>query len=354
MRGRHVRGLVLEATGRIAFREDIAEPDLLDPRDAVVAVTAAGLCGSDLHPYEGREAVRFGVVQGHEIVGEVLSVGSAVTAFKRGDRVLASFTTSCGLCDFCRRGLSARCVSGELFGYGPPDGARPPLQGGQAERVRVPLADSTLVAVPPAVTDAEAVLLTDNLPTAWYAAQRADITPGASVAVVGLGSVGLLALAAARSAGAGSVVAVDPVEDRRRRAAALGATTVDPEAAAKMEGQFDAVVEAAGTAPAQRLAFSLLRPGGVLSLISVQTAEHFAFTPVHAYDANATIRAGRAPVRSVLEDLLPRIAAGELRIPVETVVTHPAVPLEEGPGTYRRFAAREAGLVKAYFDPQLA
>lgn len=344
-----MRGLVLEGTRHIAYRDDLVEPEVLDPRDAIVELTAAGLCGSDLHPYEGREAVQFGVVQGHEIVGHVVAVGSQVTTVRPGDRVLAVFTTSCGRCGACRRGLSARCESGWLFGYGAPGGDV--LHGGQAERVRVPLADGTLVKVPPSLSDKEAVLLTDNLPTAAYAVQRADVGQGDAVAIVGLGSVGLLSVVASRAAGAGTILGIDPVDDRRQRAAALGATVRTHDNAADLRGHFDAVIEAAGTMAAQRLAFSLVRPGGTLSIIAVQTDQAFAFSPVQAYDSNITVRTGRAPVRSLLDKLLTRVTAGELPIPAAAVVTHDDVPLADGPDLYRRFAAREPGLVKAVFAP---
>ena len=345
-----MRGLVLDGPGVIRLAGDLPEPAVVEATDAVVAVTAAGLCGSDLHPFQGRERVRPGVVQGHEIVGEVVATGTAVTRFSPGDRVLAAFTTSCGHCTFCAAGLTSRCERGALFGYGDPDDlTRPALHGGQAELVRVPLADSTLVGVPPGSSDAEAILLTDNLPTAWYAVQRADIRPGAAVAVVGLGSVGLLAVQVALGQGAGSVVAVDLVEDRRRRAAGLGATALTPEAASDLAEHVDAVIEAAGSPVAQRLAFSLLRPGGTLSVIAVQTDPSFPISPIEAYDRNLTLRVGRAPVRAVLDELLPLVARGDLPIPTAAVVTHSGLDLADGPEIYRRFAAREAGLVKAVF-----
>jgi alcohol dehydrogenase len=347
-----VRGLVLDGPGRIRLAEDLPDPRIVEDTDAIVAVTAAGLCGSDLHPYEGRERVRPGVVQGHEIVGKVVAAGPAVTRFGAGRRVLAAFTTSCGGCGFCTHGLTSRCVQGALFGYGHPDKPRSEaLDGGQADLVRVPLADTTLMAVPDTIGDVDAVLLTDNLPTAWHAARNADITAGTAVAVVGLGSVGLLTVQAAFAQGAGTVVAVDLVADRRDRAAALGATACSPDDIADAAGTFDAVIEAAGSQAAQGLAFTLLRPGATLSIIAVQTDRSFAFTPVEAYDANLTLRAGRAPVRAVLDELLPLITADTLRIPTDTVVTHAAVPLEAGPQLYRRFAAREPGLVKAVFAP---
>jgi threonine dehydrogenase-like Zn-dependent dehydrogenase len=351
-----MRGLTLDGVGLVSYRTDLPDPSVREPGDVVVAVHRAGLCGSDLHPYAGREPVRFGVVPGHEVVGEVVATGGEVRAFPPGARVLVPFTTSCGGCRPCRAGLSSRCATGALFGYAPPDDeAVPALHGGQAELLRVPQADGTLVAVPAGMTDEQALLLADNFPTGWYAAERAGIRPDDVVAVVGLGAVGLCAVTAAFALGARAVLAVDPVDGRRARAAELGAETTPPDAAATAVQALDgggvgAVIEAAGTHAAQALAFALVRPGGTLSIIAVQTADRLAFTPVDAYDVNLTVRLGRAPVRSLLDRLLPRIADG-LEVPVAAVVTHPHVALEEGPALYRRFAAREAGLVKALFVP---
>jgi alcohol dehydrogenase len=367
-----VRGLVLRRVRDITLATDLPDPTIEAPGDAVVAVRAAGLCGSDLHPYEGREPARTGVVQGHEAVGEVVAIGPAVRTVTVGERVLVPFTTSCGRCPPCTRGLTARCVHGELFGWGDPD--RPDvaaLHGGQAELLRVPLADTTLVRVPARVDDVAALLLTDNLPTAWEAVERTGLGTGEPLVVVGLGSVGLCAVVAARALGAGPVLAVDPLPDRRERARRLGADVVTtPEAAAATlaalleagaqdagrtgapaSGRAPCIVEAAGTHGAQRLAFELLAPGGTLSVIAVQTDERFAFTPAEAYDRNATVRAGRASVRATLERLLPRIEAGHVPIPAAACVTHRDVPLAAGPEHYRRFAAREPGLVKVAFRP---
>ncbi|GBD86053.1 alcohol dehydrogenase [bacterium BMS3Abin02] len=351
-----MRGLTLDGVETITFRDDLPDPRLEADTDAIVAVRRAGLCGSDLHPYLGRESVRFGVIPGHEVVGEVTEIGGVVSRFSVGRRVIVPFTTSCGECDPCRSGLSARCVRGDLFGYGDPeDPSKSALQGGQAELLRVPLAEGTLVAVPEGISDEAALLLSDNFPTGWHAARRAAVRPGRAVAVVGLGSVGLSAVAAAKTMGADPVLAVDPVEDRRNRAERLGARAAHPRDAESVadlmtEGGFVSVIEAAGALSAQGLAFRLLRPGGTLSTIAVQTADRFAFTPVDVYDRNATIRAGRAPVRSVLERLLPLVVAGRVKMPTDVIVTHPAVPIEQGPDTYRRFAAREPGLVKVSFS----
>ena len=346
-----MHGLVLDGVRAVTYRTDLDDPRVVEPSDVVVRVGRAGLCGSDLHPYEGREEVGFGVVPGHEVVGEVVAVGAQVGAVHRGDRVLVPFTTSCGRCAPCRRGLSSRCETGALFGYGDPAGRRPPLHGGQAELLRVPLAAATLVPAPAGVSDVDALLLTDNFPTGWFAAERADFRAGETVAVVGLGSVGLCSVAAARALGAGRIVAVDTVADRRERAAELGAIALAPDEAAAEAGIAAAVVEAAGSPAAQGLGLSLLRPGGTLSVIAVQTDPAFGFSPVQAYDANVTVRVGRAPVRSLLQRLLPEIVAGTIGVPGDLVLTHPDVALADGPEAYRRFAAREPGLVKVAFVP---
>lgn len=354
-----MRGLVLAGVGDVRLVHDLPDPTVEQPTDAVVAVTRTGLCGSDLHPYEGRESTRFGVVPGHEAVGTVIALGAEVRSFALGDRVLVPFTTSCGTCRACRDGLSSRCVHGALFGFGDPgDLDAPPLHGGQAAYVRVPLADGTLVAVPDDLDDAAAVLLTDNVPTGWAAATRGEVGPGSQVVIVGLGSVGLCSLHAARALGATTIVAVDPVASRCASALSLGAdVAVHPDDAQDAVWErtrgagADAAIDASGTRAGQALAAATLRSGGTLSIIAVQTEARFAVTPVQAYDRNLTIRAGRAPVRSLLDELLPRVRSGEVTIPTTVLLTHPAESLADGPGLYRRFAAREAGLVKAALAP---
>jgi alcohol dehydrogenase len=352
-----VRGLTFDGPGQVTARDDLPDPHPTAPTDAVIAVRASGLCGSDLHPYEGREPARAGVVPGHEAVGEVAEVGAAVRRVVPGDRVLVPFSTSCGTCPPCRRGLTARCRAGQLFGWGDPgDPTAPVLHGAQAELLRVPLADGTLVAVPSGLDDLDAVLLTDNLPTGWTAVERAAVHGGEPVVVIGAGSVGLCAAWAARTLGAGPVVVVDPVPGRRERAVRFGARAVGPGDAVTAVRELapdgvPAIVEAAGSPAAQRLAASLAAPGGTLSLISVQTGDRFGFSPVDAYDRNLTVRTGRAPARSVLDELIPRLRTGGLELPTAAIVTHPAVPLEDGPTVYRRFAAREDGLVKAVLRP---
>lgn len=346
-----MRGLVFDGPYEIRFAHDLPEPEIKAPTDAVVAVSAAGLCGSDLHAYQGRETSATGVVPGHEAVGIVLEVGADVTRVEVGERVIVPFTASCGHCERCGQGLTSRCWSSELFGWGDPSGRRPPLPGTQAERLRVPLADGTLVQAPTDVDDATALLLSDNFPTAWDGVARTDWRDG-PLAVIGLGSVGLCAVAAALAHGVTEVMAIDPVEERRVAAVSLGVgVTARPPGAAGDLGRFPAVVEAAGPVAAQELAASIADIGATISILSVQTAEHFGIDPVTAYERNLTIRAGRAPVRRTLDDILPRVSDGLIRVPTATVITHPDQALEDGPDLYRTFAAREEGLIKATFRP---
>jgi len=345
-----MRGLIFDAPGEIRYADDLVEPAIREPTDAIVAVASAGMCGSDLHPYQGREKCAAGVIPGHEAVGVVVEIGARVNKVVVGERVIVPFTVSCGHCERCTRGLSSRCWSSELFGWGDPSGRTRPLHGAQAERLRVPLADSTLVQAP-MVDDGTALLLTDNFPTAWHAVTRTDWTNG-PMAVIGLGAVGLCAVAAALTRGVPEIVAIDPLESRRVAAVSLGmrVRTATPEEAPSL-GRFSTVVEAAGPKTAQAMAVSIADIGATISIIAVQTAEQFGLEPVAAYDKNLTIRAGRAPVRSVLDEILPGVADGSISVPTSTVITHPERPLSEGPDLYRAFAARDNGIIKATFRP---
>src|ERR1041385_7358268 len=173
-----------------------APPVLVDPTDVLVEVELAGLCGSDLHPWSGREkGLDPGTTMGHELTGRVLAAGSAVRRFRPGDVVMSPFSTSCGACAPCRRGLSARCSAGSLFGWRQ---AGHGLEGAQAGVVRVPLADGTLVLRPAEISAAEGLLLGDVVSTGFHAVERAGVGRGIAVAVVGLGAVGLAAVIAAR------------------------------------------------------------------------------------------------------------------------------------------------------------
>lgn len=335
-----MRALVFEGPGLIAVA-DRPDPAIVEATDALVRVTRAGLCGSDLHPYLGREPLARGAIPGHEAVGVVEAVGSATAGLEVGQRVIVPFTTSCGGCDPCSNGLSARCESGELFGWRNPKDPKIGLDGCQAELVRVPLAASTLVAAPD-VSDPAALLLADNLPTAAAAVHRARARD--SLTVVGLGAVGLCAIAVAKASGVGHIVAIDPVPARLEAAVGLGAVPGGP----GVSEPTASVIEAAGSPAAQRTALECASPGAFISIISVQTSTELPFTPIEAYNRNLTVAWGRAPVRSILDHQLDFLA-GVARSISDVVVDEPEWALGDGPIAYRAFSDR--AFIKAAMDP---
>lgn len=360
-----MRGLNLIGLESIVFREDLPEPEIEEGTDAVVRVDLAGICGSDLHQYFGREPVAPHTIPGHELVGEIVQAGPAVKAFKPGDRVFSPFTTSCNVCYFCQSGLSARCEKWQAYGYQPPvgveDGGRG-IQGAQAEYVRVPLADSTLLRVPRVGGEEEALLLGDNFTTGFFAADSANIRGGDLTVVLGCGAVGLSAIVAAKYLGSEQIIAVDRIDSRRRRAERLGAIAVSPEAALDVTHEAastsrrvaaDQVLEAVGLPDAQRLAFRLVRPGGTIVAVGMHTAADFEFSPEDAYNHNLTYRAGRCPVRSFLPRILDAVQSGDLVIPTEHIITHRGVPLEDASRAYEQFSRREDDCVKVLLAPHL-
>ena len=348
-----MHAITFQAVETLSY-ENVPDPSVEEPGDAVVRVAAAGLCGSDLHPYFGREVgIEPGTVMGHELVGEVVALGRGVTGLKVGDRVVAPFTTSCGACFYCGIGLTARCTRGRLFGW-VQDGAG--LHGAQAELVRVPMAGSTLVRVPEGLDDAVAVLAGDVLSTAAYGADLAGVGEGDLVVVVGCGPVGLLAILASLERGAREVVAVDRVPSRLTLAERFGATPADfaggdPRALVRERSDgrgADAAIEAVGTPEATRAAADLLRLGGSLAAVGVHTESHLALTPGELYDRNLRYAAGRCPARRYLPASL-ELAARHERL-LATLISH-CLPLSQGVEAYRRFGAREEGWTKVVLTP---
>jgi 2-desacetyl-2-hydroxyethyl bacteriochlorophyllide A dehydrogenase len=346
-----MRAVVFRAIEDVAVA-DVEEPRLRSATDVVVEVEAAGLCGSDLHPYYGREVgLDAGTIMGHEFVGRVVETGPDVHGLAAGDRVVAPFTTSCGRCLPCREGLTARCEHGQLFGW-VQDGTG--LHGGQAERVRVPLADGTLVRVPDAMDPALALLAGDILSTALFGCTLAGVREGSRVAVVGCGPVGLMTIRAALSLGAETVYAVDRVASRLEWAGALGARALhledDPAAAIRAHGGrgADAVVEAVGGAAATRTAADLVRTGGRIAAVGVHTEPHLALSPGEIYDRNLTYAGGRCPARHFLPRAL-ELAAADAGL-LSGLITH-RLPLDAAPDAYRAFGERREGWGKVIFTP---
>ena len=345
-----MHGVCFRAPGQVVW-DEVVDPQLEQPTDAIVAVEIAGMCGSDLHPFFGREqGLDPGTVMGHEFVGRVIEVGADVRSVRPGQRVFAPFSTSCGECATCRSRLTSRCERGQLFGW---ISGGVGLHGGQAERVRVPLADGTLKVVPDGLSPDAALLLGDNFSTACFCADLADIRRDEVTVVIGCGSVGLLGILAAKAQGAGPIVAVDPVPERLARAAALGAIAVPPGSAVletiraerAPRGAYS-VMEFVGLPAAQRLAWEVLRPGGVMAVIGCHCAG-FAFSPAEAYDKNLTYRTGRCPARHYMDVLTDRVVRDLPHI--AQVITHRFAPAD-CVRAYDVFAHHREGCIKAVFE----
>jgi threonine dehydrogenase-like Zn-dependent dehydrogenase len=335
---------------RTIHHDTVPDPRIVHAGDAIVRVERAGLCGSDLHVYHGREVgLDVGTVMGHELVGRIVEAGPQARRHSVGTRVVAPFSTCCGACYYCRRGLSARCPDGALFGWVQ---ERQGLQGAQAEFVRVPHADATLVPVDDGLPAELAVLLADVVPTGWHVARLGEVSAGDTVVVLGCGPVGLAATVAAREQGAGRVFAVDSIAERLALAARFGAEPlplgdgVAPVVREATGGRgADAALEVVGSSAASRLAFDLVRPGGVVAIAGVHHESQFAFSPLEAYDKNLTLRIGRCPARSYMEDLLPLLRN---RPDLAGMVTH-RLPLADGPAAYGLFDLKQDGCIKVVF-----
>jgi len=332
--------------------KDLVDPTVIQPTDAIVQVRLAGLCGSDLHVYYGRETgIDVDTVMGHELVGRIVETGSAVNSLNIGDRVYAPFTTNCGDCFYCNSGLTARCTSGQLFGW-VENGIG--LNGGQSEFVRVPLADGTLKKIPDSVSDASALLLGDNFSTGFYCAEMAEVSASGTYVVVGCGTVGLLCIMAAKHLGAKTIYALDPVAERRAEAETLGAIALDANDAAikevklKTDGRgADAVMELVGLPAAQKLAFEIIRPGGIMSVVGCHCTPNFAFSPIGAFDKNLTYRTGRCSARSYMDKLTDLVADGTFEL--DRFISR-SFGVEDCVNAYDIFSNRKDGCLKAAIE----
>src|SRR5215211_7887241 len=261
-----MRAVTFQAPGEVRV-DEVGEPELLAADDAIVRVGTSGICGSDLHIYHGRVQIEPGFVIGHEFVGEVIAAGDEVTRVAVGDRVLGTYATACGKCFFCLREEFHKGDESRVYGHGATLGS---LQGAQAEQVLVPHANLVLRRVPEGLSDDAALFAGDVAGTAYHAIVEGALQPGGTVAVLGLGPVGLCAVLLARAAGAATVVAVDSVAERLRVAESLGATAVhladgDPRGTVKelTEGRgVDLSIDAVGHPDALDLACRLARKAG--------------------------------------------------------------------------------------------
>jgi 2-desacetyl-2-hydroxyethyl bacteriochlorophyllide A dehydrogenase len=323
--------------------EDVPEPELAEPTDAIVRIEASGVCGSDLHIYHGRVKIEPGFTIGHEYVGTVTAIGEDVRSVAVGDRVLGCFQSACGHCFFCRRGLFHKCDSSRTFGHGAALGS---LQGTQAEQALVPSADLVLRKVPDGMSDDVALFAGDVMGTGYHAAVESGLQPGNTAAVLGLGPVGLCAVQAAFATGAAHVIAVDTVPERLAMAESFGAEPVhlteqDPRAAARAatEGRgVDACIDAVGDPRALELAIRLTRKCGTVQAIGVYAERcevHMGLFWIKAMN----MRSGHANVIGHVDRVLELMAGG--RLDPGPLVTH-HMSLEQAPEAYALYDRREA------------
>jgi threonine dehydrogenase-like Zn-dependent dehydrogenase len=327
-----VRATVFHAPGDVRV-EDVPDPRIVAPTDAIVRVTHACICGSDLWFYRGVNQWEPGWRTGHEFAGVVAEVGSEVRGLKPGDRVLAPFSFSDNTCEFCAKGVHTSCLNGGYWGGSDND-------GGQGEAVRVPQADGTLVVMPDSVADDPALLraavpLTDVMSTGHHAAVSAGVRRGGTVAVVGDGAVGLCGVLAAARLGAERIFALGHHADRLDIAKRFGATDLvsargDEAIAAVLDatgGGAESVLECVGAQSSMDLALGVARPGGRVGYVGVP-AQVGSIDIRRMFSNNIALHGGVAPARAYLPELLADVAAGTLDpSPVlDTVVTLDGVP----------------------------
>ncbi|MFO0576269.1 MAG: zinc-dependent alcohol dehydrogenase [Polyangia bacterium] len=375
--------------------DNVPDPKIQDPRDAIVRITSTAICGSDLHLYDGyMPTMEKGDILGHEPMGEVVEVGRAVTNLKPGDRVVIPFTIACGDCFFCKRSLFSSCDNSNpnaeiarkamgsspsgLFGYSHMLGGYP---GGQAEYLRVPFADVGPLKIPNGIPDEKVLFLSDIFPTGYMAAEYAQIEPGDTVAVWGCGPVAQFAIRSAWMFGAGRVVAIDRVPERLRMAEMANAEVLNFEkedvydrlmsmtqgrgpdrcidavgAEAHAGGSLDAVLDAAKAAVklgtdrphALREAIMCCRKGGTISIPGVYIGFLDKLPFGAAMNKGLTMKMGQTPVHRYLKPLLEMIEGD--KIDPSFVITH-RMKLEEAPKAYDLFRDKKDGCIKVVLNP---
>ncbi|HHX66287.1 MAG TPA: glutathione-dependent formaldehyde dehydrogenase, partial [Chloroflexi bacterium] len=380
--------------GDVRVRE-VPDPQILNPRDAIIRVTSTAICGSDLHIYDGYiPTMKRGDILGHEFMGEVVDLGEDVGNLRRGDRVVVPFTISCGQCFFCQQELWSLCDNSNpnaamaaavfghspagLFGYSHLMGG---YAGGQAEYVRVPFADVGPMPVPEEMSDEQALFLSDVLPTAYQAVDVCDPQPGDTVAIWGCGPVGLLAIQCAHLLGVDRVIAIDDVPERLDLAEMSGAETINMDQfpvveelkrmtggrgpdicidAVGMESHggtvdalYDRVMQSVrfetGRPHALREAIQACRKGGTVSMAGVYVGLLDKMPFGAAFNKGLTLKMGQTHVQRYMQPLMEHILVGNIDPTV--IITH-MMSLDDAPEAYRIFRDKEDGCIKAVLYPE--
>lgn len=389
-----MRALTWQGTKKVSV-ETVADPEIVNPRDAIIRVTATAICGSDLHLYDGViPSMQPGDILGHEFMGEVVETGSDST-LEKGQRVVVPFTISCGGCFHCRITQYSACENSNpaekqdmseklyghpmagIFGYSHMTGG---YAGGQAEYVRVPFSDVGPIVVPDHLDDEQVLFLSDILPTGWMAAENAEIGPDDTVAVWGCGPVGLFAIQSALAMGAARVIAIDHYPHRLELARKLGADTINfrtsdvREALMEVSGGIgvDAVIDAVGMeahgfaidnmldiakqtigvgadrAAALKQAIPAVRPGGRVSVPGVYGGMTDKFPVGALMEKGLQLRTGQTHVQRYMKDLLFKIEEGE--IDTTFLISH-RLPLEQAAEGYRQFRDEQDTWTKVVLKP---
>ncbi|ATO13934.1 glutathione-dependent formaldehyde dehydrogenase [Micromonospora sp. WMMA1998] len=380
--------------------EDVPDPRIEEPTDAIVRITSTAICGSDLHLYEVLGPyLKPGDVLGHEPMGIVEEVGPGVTRLKKGDRVVVPFNISCGSCWMCERQLYAQCETTQvtsqgkgasLFGYTSLYGSVP---GGQAEYLRVPQAQFGPIKIPDTGADERWLYLSDILPTAWQAVKYADTPPGGTLAVFGLGPVGQFSARIGRHLGAGRVIGLDLVPERLEMARRHGIEVLDVSQLDDVPGALidlvdgrgpDAVIDAVGMeahgAPLGKVAqtaagllpdklaqamtdkagvdrlvvlhaaLKAVRRGGTVSISGVYGGEQDPMPLMEMFDRGIQLRMGQCHVRRWVDEIIPLLEGDDDPLGVEDLRTH-RLPLAQAPQAYEMFQKKEDGCVKVVLAP---
>ncbi|MEX5539810.1 zinc-dependent alcohol dehydrogenase [Pseudomonas poae] len=378
-----MKAIVFHGVGDIRL-DDVAEPTLQAPNDAIIRITASAICGTDLHFIRGSAPdMQPGTILGHEAVGIVEALGDDVRNLRIGDRVLVPSTIACGNCAYCRAGYFAQCdvanpngkTAGTSF-YGGPK-ATGPFNGLQAEKARIPFANIGLIKLPDAITDDQAIAMSDIFPTAWFGAKMAEIKDGDTVAVFGCGPVGLFAIVSAKLLGAGRIFAVDGLDDRLERARDLGAECINFEKEDPVEALHrlthdigvDRAIDAVGVdanhahhgqacdgaqwqpgdKPSQALEWAVqgLAKAGTLSIIGVYPAGFDRFPIGAAMNKNLRMNMGNCHHRKYIPKLIEMTLAGRVD-PSKVLTQHE--PMGDAISAFQKFDQHFPGWIKVKLE----